>query len=251
MNGVLSNAADAAEIRLVYACGGFKSNAIPRDAEAVFVTADAAAALAAVEQMTAVLMHEYEAHEPNLDIIVEKTAAEQLPMDASSSRRTLSFLTCTPNGVQEMSQDFPGRVLTSLNLGVLETKEDKMTALFLVRSGIASQKAWVNRKLRCLMELLDGFVEVDNDYPPWEYRRDSVLRERMAAVFTAQHGREPGIDITHAGLECGQMCGKLPGLDCVSVAPDLWDLHTPWERMSISSIQRVWAFLKGVLEASK
>lgn len=243
--------ADAAETRLVYVRGGLKSNAIPRDAEAVIVTADAAAAKAAVEHMTAVVKHEYDVHEPNLTVTVEEAAAELLPMDASSSRRALYFLTCTPNGVQEMSQNFPGKVQTSLNLGVLDTKEDKMTALFLVRSAFGTQKEMVNRKLRCLMELLDGFVEVDNDYPPWEYRRNSVLRERMVTVFRAQYGREPGIDATHAGLECGQMCGKLPGLDCVSIAPDLWDLHTPWERMSISSIQRVWTFLKGVLEASK
>lgn len=251
MGRFLGALADAVETRIVYVRGGLKSNAIPRDAEAVIVTADAAAAKAVVERMTAVVKHEYDVHEPNLTVTVEETAAEQLPLDAASTRRVMYFLTCTPNGVQEMSQNFPGKVQTSLNLGVLDTHEDRMSALFLVRSAFGTQKEAVNRKLRCLMELLDGFVEVDNDYPPWEYRRDSALRERMVAVFREQYGRDPGIDATHAGLECGQLCGKLPGLDCVSIAPDLWDLHTPWERMSISSVRRVWAFLRGVLEASK
>ena len=251
MSRFLRAVSDAMEMRLVYVRGGLKSNAIPRDAEAVIVTADAAAAKAVVEHMTVVVKHEYDIHEPNLTVTVEQAQADLLPLDEDSNRRVMYFLTCTPNGVQEMSQNFPGKVQTSLNLGVLDIHEDRMSALFLVRSAFATQKEMVNRKLRCLMELLAGFVEVDNDYPPWEYRRDSVLRERMVNVFREQYGREPGIDATHAGLECGQLCGKLPGLDCVSIAPDLWDLHTPWERMSISSIQRVWKFLRGVLEASK
>jgi len=248
---LLRAVSEAAEIRLVYVQGGFKSNAIPRDAEAVIVTADVDAAKAAVERMEKVLEHEYLVHEPEMKITVETAAAAMHPMDETSTRRILRFLICAPNGPQEMSQDFPGRVKTSLNLGVLETQETVVTALYLVRSAFATQKEQVNAKLRYLAEILDGKVELANDYPPWEFRRDSALRERMVSVFAAQHGYEPGIDATHAGLECGLLCGKLPGLDCVAVAPDLWDLHTPWERMSISSIQRVWKFLRGVLEASK
>ena len=85
----------------------------------------------------------------------------------------------------------------------------------------------------------------------WEYRADSALRDRMVAVYRDQYGAEPRIEVIHAGLECGLLSGKLPGLDCVSIGPDLEDIHTPRERMSIPSVQRIWAFVTEVLRRSK
>ena len=102
-----------------------------------------------------------------------------------------------------------------------------------------------------LAQLLGGSLHVTGAYPAWEYRRESVLREKMAAVYEQQIGRAPKIEAIHAGLECGLFAGQLPGLDCVSFGPDLVDIHTAREKMSISSVQRTWKFLLGVLEALK
>ena len=88
-------------------------------------------------------------------------------------------------------------------------------------------------------------------YPAWEYRRESALREKLVEVYRAQTGKEPKIEAIHAGLECGLFAGQLPGLDCVSFGPDLVDIHTTREKMSISSVQRTWQFLLGVLAALK
>ena len=94
-------------------------------------------------------------------------------------------------------------------------------------------------------------MEITGNYPAWEYKRDSALRDTMVRVFTEQYGHAPKIEAIHAGLECGLFCGKIPGLDAVSFGPNLYDIHTTAERMSISSVQRVYAYLCEVLKALK
>ena len=96
-----------------------------------------------------------------------------------------------------------------------------------------------------------GTVSISGDYPAWEYRQDSSLRDLMTEVFQEQYGRKPKIEAIHAGVECGILSGKLPGLDCVSIGPNLLDIHTPRERMEIASVQRVWRFVLEVLKRSK
>ena len=161
------------------------------------------------------------------------------------------MLTCLPNGVQVMSADIPGLVQTSLNLGVLATGEEEMRASFCVRSSVESQKVMLVGRLSALMKQLCGRIEVFGDYSSWEYLADSPLRELMTEVYREQYGKEPSIEAIHAGVECGIFSGKLPGLDCVSIGPDLLEIHTPRERMSISSVQRVWKFVLEVLKRSK
>ena len=172
-------------------------------------------------------------------------------MDRTSTERAVCLLTCLPNGVQAMSGDIPGLVQTSLNLGILSTGETEVQASFCVRSSVESQKEMLKARLTCLMAQLGGTVEFFGEYSGWEYRADSPLRERMVEVFTQQYGKAPKIEAIHAGVECGIFSGKLPGLDCVSCGPDLLEIHTPRERMSVSSVQRVWAFLLEVLKRSK
>lgn len=172
-------------------------------------------------------------------------------MDERSTRRVLCMLACLPNGVQAMSADIHGLVQTSLNLGILATAETSLRASFCVRSSVDSQREMLKDRLACLMEELGGTVEFAGDYTGWQYREDSPLRERMAEVFREQYGKEPKIEAIHAGLECGVFAGKLPGLDCVSIGPDLFEIHTPRERLSISSVQRIWNFVVEVLKRSK
>ena len=109
----------------------------------------------------------------------------------------------------------------------------------------------IHRRLRTLMAQLGGTVSISGDYPAWEYRQDSSLRDLMTEVFQEQYGRKPKIEAIHAGVECGILSGKLPGLDCVSIGPNLLDIHTPRERMEIASVQRVWRFVLEVLKRSK
>jgi len=246
---LLCAVAEKTPLRLVSVSGGLKDNAIPVKAEAVILAADAEAAKAAVLELRAMLQREYRVTDPGLTVEVTGATAE-LPMDQTSTERAICFMTCAPNGVQAMSADIEGLVQTSLNLGILRTAEDMLTGVFCVRSSVESQKKMLNDRLRCLTEQLGGTVDVSGDYPAWAYRPDSPLRNRMVEVFRRQYGYDPKIEAIHAGVECGLFCGKLPGLDCVSIGPDLTEIHTPREKMSISSVQRVWNFVLEVLKCS-
>ena len=239
------------ELRLVSADGGLKDNAIPVAAEAVVAAEDGRKAKAAAERMAACFRTEYRRSDPMLTVTAEEAAAAWLPMDAASTERTLCLLACAPNGVQTMSQDIHGLVQTSLNLGILKTEENAVTASFCIRSSVDSEKEMLKDRLACLLAQLGGRVSFSGEYPGWAYRPDSPLRELMTEVYREQYGREPKVEAIHAGLECGLLAGKLPGLDCVSIGPDLLEIHTPREKMSISSVQRVWAFVREVLKRSK
>ena len=250
MGRLLQAMAAVTGLRIASVSGGLKDNAIPSKAQARVVVADAAAAQAAAREMGARFAAEYRVTDPGVTVAVETAPAEEA-MDGASTGKVLCMLTCLPNGVQVMSADMEGLVQTSLNLGILATEGDEVRASFCVRSSVDSQKEMLKARLHCLMEQLGGRVEFSGDYSGWAYRADSPLRERMAAVFAEQYGKSPRIEAIHAGVECGIFSGKLPGLDCVSMGPDLLEIHTPREKMSVSSVQRVWAFLLEVLKRSK
>ena len=251
MGRLLRAMAAVTELRLVSAEGGSKGNAIPTAAAAVVTVADGSAARKAAETLAAEMKKEYRIADPGLTVAVETVETKSLPMDEVTTGKALCMLTCLPNGVQAMSMDIPGLVQTSLNIGILKCGDDELTAVCSVRSSVASQKQMVRDRLRCLTEQLGGRVDVVGDYPAWEYLPDSPLRERMIEVYREQYGKEPVVETVHAGLECGLLGEKLPGLDCVSFGPDLTDIHTPRERMHIASVQRTWKLLCEVLKRSK
>ena len=244
-------AAARTEVRLYSAEGGLKDNAIPVQAAARIVAADPEAARSAVEALAAALREEHRVTDPGLTVAVGAWEPEGLPLDGPSTCRALCLLTCAPNGVQAMSADIPGLVQTSLNLGILTTGERELSAAFCVRSSVDSQKEMLKDRLSCLMEQLGGRAEFSGDYPGWAFRADSPLRERMVAIFRAQYGHEPKVEAVHAGVECGLLAGKLPGLDCVSIGPELLEIHTPRERMSVASVQRTWKLVTELLRQWK
>ena len=237
-------------LRLVSVSGGLKDNAIPREASAVVAAADAREIRAVCARLDAELKNEYRTTDPEVFVSVRDGGAG-LPMDEDSTRRILAFLTCAPNGIQAMSADIPSLVQTSLNLGILTTGDETVDASFCVRSSVDSQKQMLVERLACLTETLGGSTAVFGDYSGWEYLPDSPLRELLAEVFTQQYGHAPKIEAVHAGVECGIFAGKLPGLDCVSMGPDLTEIHTCRERLHIASVQRLWAMVLETLKRMK
>ena len=237
--------------RLVSITGGNMDNAICVQADAVAAVGDVEAARRAVAELEKALKREYETPDPGLCVTLEETAAAELCMTRRSTQSCVSALLMFPSGVQEMCPDIPGLVETSLNLGILRAGPDGFTASFSVRSSVGSRKELLKLKLETVMRALGGSVSFAGQYPAWEFRRDSHLRDTMTEVFREQYGREPQVLTIHAGLECGLLGEKLPGLDCVSIGPDLHDIHTPRERMDIASVQRVWRFVLEVLKRLK
>ena len=248
---LLFAAQQKSEFRLVAVEGGKKDNAIPQESYALLVASDADSIGAVAEEMEAAFKHEYLSTDSGVFVKVEAALTEQLPMDESSTLKTVNLLTCMPNGIQAMSADIAGLVQTSLNLGVLVTEEKELFASFCIRSSVATQKQMLVDRLACQMQLLGGSIEISGDYPAWEYKQESPLRNLMVEVFQKQYGRDPEISAIHAGLECGMFMGKRPELDCVSIGPDMWEVHTYRESMSIASVHRVWEYLTELLKCSK
>ena len=132
---------------------------------------------------------------------------------------------------------------TSLNLGILHLDADALHAGYLLRSALVSEKQMLVQRMQALLSRLDCKVTLVGSYHPWEYRRDSALRETAVQAFRELFGKEPVVAGTHGGLECGLFCGKLPELDAISFGPELHDIHSPRERLSISSTERTWRLL--------
>jgi len=227
-------------------------NAIPRETTAVLVTSEPESVLEICREMDAIFKEEYRVTDPDVFVTAAKTVPSSLPpMDADSTRRVISFLTCVPDGVQVMSADIPGLVQTSLNLGILKTGPDALEGVICVRSSVDSQKQMLKDRLACLLETLGGHAEDHGDYAGWAYRQDSPLRDLLAEVFAKQYGYSPKIEAIHAGVECGIFAAKLPGLDCVSLGPDLAEIHTCREKLYIGSAARLWALVLEVLRRMK
>ena len=250
MGRVLASVAEETELRLVEVCGGLKDNAIPTGAQAL-ISANAEVTAEVCRRMTQSLREEYRVTDPDVEVTVEPAETAMLPMDAVSTRRAVCLLVCHPNGVQVMSADIPGLVQTSLNMGILTTGETEVHLSSSVRSSVESQKQMLLQRIACLTAELGGETSTRGEYPGWAYLPESPLRDLMVEVFTDQYGYEPKVEAIHAGLECGLFSAKLPGLDCVSFGPDLKEIHTFREKMSISSVQRVWKMLVELLRRMK
>ena len=163
------------------------------------------------------------------------------------SSKVIALLNAAPNGIQAWSQDIAGLVQTSLNLGVI-TLDETLTLTWAVRSSNNQEKVDLLGKLRELAGFYDASYDERGNYPAWEYKKDSVLRDTMTRVYRDMFGKEPEVVAIHAGLECGLLSEKLPGLDCVSIGPNMHDIHTSRERLEIASTKRTWDFLLEVLK---
>ena len=165
------------------------------------------------------------------------------------AKRVISFLLSLPWGVQAMSAGVQGLVETSLNPGLLSMEQDCLKIGISVRSSLESAKTALIGRIESLAYLAGAQTEVTGDYPGWAFKKDSPLREKMKQVYKKLYGREPVVEAIHAGLECGLLAHKIPGLDCVSIGPDMQNIHTVKEELSIVSARRVWEFLLKLLEA--
>lgn len=179
---------------------------------------------------------------------LQNTKKEILLFSKERTRQIIDLLCEVPNGVQSMCTEMPELPQTSLNLGIMKGEADGIHFDFSLRSSVSAEKKKLCDKVCEIIDKYEGTYELGGDYPAWEYKADSALREHLVRVYEKQYGKLPEVLSIHAGLECGILASKKPGLDCVSVGPDILDIHTTRERLSISSVQRVWKFLVEALE---
>lgn len=249
MGRFLVHAGKKAAMNIVSMEGGLADNAIPRETKMQVVVSDVEALNAEVSAFDKILKTEYATKDSGIFAkVVVKEVGSFNAVTEEDSKKTGNLIYLLPGGVQAMSGDVEGLVETSLNMGLLSMQKDEINLGFSVRSSMESAKYMLEEKLYAFTESLGGNCKSTGDYPGWAYRVDSPLRDSMVKIYTEMFGKAPKIEAIHAGLECGFFLGKIPELDCVSIGPDMKDIHTTEETMSISSVKRTWEFILKVLE---
>ena len=250
MGRVLLAISKKTPVRIVRIKGGSFENVISGFAEAEILTdADICGIVA---DFDAIIKNEYKTTDPNAFIKAEKTdKTDAVAVTAEDTGKIIYMLTVAPQGVEAMSPDIEGLVQTSLNMGVIGLKNNEMEMTYSVRSSVSSQKYMLLDRLTLLMENLGGEAKIYNEYPAWEFNKDSALRQLITETYKDLFGKEMTVAATHGGLECGIFCGKVQGLDCVSVGPEMQDVHSVKERLNIPSVQRTWEYLLEVLKRMK
>ena len=228
--------------------GGAKDNAIPRSCQVTLVALGMY--IERINDVADQLQQEIREKFDEPDVIIRGDDVDALGGNALTTECTskvIALLNAAPNGVQSWSQDIAGLVQTSLNLGVAELG-DNLELTFALRSSVNQEKADLVQRLEELAKFYDAEVSHKGDYPAWEYKKDSPLRDTLVKVYTDMYGSQPQVVAIHAGLECGLLSEKLPGLDCVSMGPEMHDIHTSRERLGIASVGRMWNYLCEVLK---
>ncbi len=261
LGGLLTTVWDGSAMALASLAGGGKDNAIPREAEAVLVVPDgeAAAALCARLQTAAERLRA----EPQI-IAADKVflfvtecmggVEAHTAMNDESGRRVLDTLTFARDGVLAMSAHKAGLVAYSRNLGIVATVSDEAGESVAVRLAFSTRSACESHLDDATQELSQLAETVGHTtarhtarYPGWDYAPASPLRDRWMEISERLYGVTPTVEVIHAGLECGILAAKMPGMDIISVGPDMKDIHTPRERLSITSVERTYRLLMEML----
>lgn len=238
------------DFQLVHIEGGTKDNVITRECEVwLAVDKDQKQSLEViVSNMENVFKAEYEVQDPDIKVTLEKDTHEGEAMDAEACKKLISYLLIVPNGVMGFDHHMSGLVETSLNLGILQMEDDCIRLASAVRSSVATCKKEILEKLQTLAGVLGMTFEVKGDYPAWQYDSHSRIRDMAAELYEKMYHKKPVVTAIHAGLECGFIAEKCPGVDMISMGPDLEFIHSPEERLSISSTARIYEYVLQLLE---
>ena len=228
--------------------GGGKDNAITRTCQVTFVAMGTQ--LEQINDMIAAAQEEVRKCYDEPDAVIRGDMVDALggnALSAQDSEKLVDLINELPNGVQTWSQDIAGLVQTSLNMGIAQLGEN-MEFTFAVRSSVDQEKMELLETLKSVAEKYGAEYSVCGLYPAWEYKKDSALREAAIEAFCKLYDKTPEIVAIHAGLECGLLSEKLPGLDCLSLGPNMRDIHTTRERLDIASTRRTWELLLEILK---
>lgn len=231
--------------------GGLADNAIPREAEVVILCREdrTEAVMECCRHLEQEIREEMRSRDPGFVLECEAgELQEAYCLTPEDSRKGIGLLFGAYDGVQNWSRELEGLVETSLNLGILKTEEGCMGFQFSVRSSLESAKKTLIARLENMAWMCGAECTVRGEYPGWTYSRESPFRDYAVSVYEDLYGVQPQIQAIHAGLECGILQSKLEGLECISLGPDIRDIHTTEERMSISSALRVWDYLLELLK---
>lgn len=252
MGRILSYAKKIADFDILNLYGGDKGNVIASRCRAELLVSDAQVFCEKLEEYFDKLKEELSDCENGLDITLQIEERGNFSAMSKENRDLLIYLLVSlPNGVVDMSKKIPNLVETSLNLGILNTDDDKALIMFTVRSNKKSALDYMQEKLFFIAEHNDCTVEASGHYPPWEYKESSEIQDIYLRTYKNMFNSEPIIRAVHAGLECGVFASKIEGLDCISIGSDMADIHTVDERLSISGTEVFYDFLTYFLSECK
>lgn len=252
MGRILNYAKSRTDFDLIGINGGTKSNAIPFSCFAEVVADDAETFAKIVNDYFAIVKKEIAERENNAVIDVTIGAADDYnAMEDCCGKKIVNMLMATPNGIMDMSIEIENLVETSLNLGILQTADDKITMKYALRSNKTSALDFLTARMYAFAEANGCTAASSGRYEPWEFKEESVLRELYVETFTEAAGYAPKVVAIHAGLECAVFSSSIEGLDCIAVGPNMFGVHTVDEKLSIASTERIYNILCKILKKSK
>lgn len=251
---ILAAIKDECDISLASIEGGSKTNAIPRNGSAILCLKreDEKIFTEVIKIVEEQIQNELKTSDPEFKIIIDKIDYKiDKVFSKDSLSKVIAALTLIPTGVQSMSMDIEGLVESSNNLGIVRTLDDKLTIESAIRSSLGSLKKNIAKQIKTVADMVGGQWESYSSYPSWEYKKDSKIREIFRQVYKGQYGKDMNITAIHAGLECGLFKEKFGDIDMISFGPNMSGVHTPEERLSISSTERTYKLLLNVLKEIK
>lgn len=259
MGKVLSYLAKNLYVNIISINGGAKDNAIPREANAVImIESETKQKLQDIlKKLNKIYINEFKNCDADILIELEKVPEpEKFPQfskifSSQTAKKVIDTLILIPDGVCAMSLDIKGLVESSTNIGIVKTLEQEIIFASAIRSSVSSRKKDIENQMEHLSHLVGGNLTIKGEYPAWEYEPNSRLRNIFLKVYKDMYGKDAEIEAIHAGLECGLFAKKIPNIDMISLGPNIYDAHTPDEKLSISSTARTWEYLKNVLKNIK
>lgn len=242
------------EFDLVSVEGGLKNNAIPREAECIILvnSNDESKLEKEINNALQVFKNEYKTSDPDVTIELGKCdKAYDKALNDKCKENIIELINLMPRGIQTMSMDIKGLVESSTNLGVIANNEENFVFEFATRSSVKSLKDDLNNRMTLLCNKLGVKLDLMDDYPEWEYAKDSKLEKICVDTYEEVMGKKPEIVAIHAGLECGLLLDAIKGAQAISIGPNLFDVHTPNEHLDIPSTKRTWKYLVAILKNIK
>lgn len=243
-----------ARMNIVSLTGGAVTNAICNkvSGEVLVHPDDCIAFEKAMREVSAELKSEYEIADPGLKITMERVGEMETEVVSDECQMNLmKYLFVIPTGVHHMSVALPGIVETSMSIGFVRLEGDTMKTGAMIRSSVDSRKKNLCQRVEMVSEAYGGKCEFSGDYGAWEFNNHSTLLDICVDTFELHFGRKPEVGAVHAGLECGKWAEKWGAIDAVSIGPEMMEVHSPNEKLSIPSTARTWEYLKAILAACK
>lgn len=246
---ILKDIKENCEFNIISIGGGDKSNAIPNSSSVIICTKNSIELVEAAKKSYNKIYSEISVDEPDFSVSVKNLGGrEHTVLNDDTTQNIIEFLKTVPNGVVKMSEEIEGLVETSLNLGILKAEKDSLVFHFALRSNKDKELASLEAKVKSVANKFTDNTESSGQYPAWEYKSDSKLQAIYKRCFNAQYGKAAKVEAIHAGLECAVFASRIKGLDCISMGPNLFDVHTVNEKLSVKSTENTYELLLKILK---